>query len=316
MNILVVRLGAMGDVIHALPAVGALKRIPGARVTWVIDPRWTPLLDANPDIDEIVPMDRRSWSSVRSCWTALRRQHFDIAIDFQGLVKSALVAFLSGADCAFGFDRSQAREGAAAVFYSSTIRAESAHVVDRNVELARAAGAPDGPISFAIPPGSPEGELPDRPFVLACPLAGWKSKQWPLEFYSAVSVQLIREGSVMVVNGPEAARAELEQVRGAVVHTSGISGLIDASRRAAAVLGVDSGPLHVAAALGKPGVAIFGPTDPARNGPYGGTIRVLRDSSARTTYKRGAEIDASMRAITPEIVTAVLSGLLRTEVLG
>ena len=82
------------------------------------------------------------------------------------------------------------------------------------------------------------------------------------------------------------------------------------------MLGVDSGPLHVAAAVGKPGVAIFGPTDPARNGPYGGTIRILRDPSARTTYKRSADIDSSMRAITPEIVTAVLSGLLRTEVLG
>ena len=95
----------------------------------------------------------------------------------------------------------------------------------------------------------------------------------------------------LVLNGPPGS---------GLAHISGLPGLIDATRRAAAVIGVDSGPLHIAAALGKPGVAIFGPTDPARNGPYGDSLKVLRAPSAETTYKRGASIDPAMRAISPE----------------
>jgi heptosyltransferase-1 len=113
-----------------------------------------------------------------------------------------------------------------------------------------------------------------------------------------------------VVNGPPGAAARLAEVRGAVAHCSGIPGLVNATRRAAAVVGVDSGPLHLAAALGKPGVAIYGPTDPARNGPYGGTIRVLRAPGAPTTYRRQAEPGESMRAIGVEEVWAVLRPLL------
>ncbi len=100
-------------------------------------------------------------------------------------------------------------------------------------------------------------------------------------------------------------------VRGAQIHLSGIGGLIDATRRGHAVIGVDSGPMHLAAALSKPGVAIFGPTDPASHGPYGGSLRVLRSPDAVTSYKRREEIDESMRAITPGMVLEALEGALR-----
>ncbi len=113
----------------------------------------------------------------------------------------------------------------------------------------------------------------------------------------------------LVVNGP--APPGLAEIAGARLHVSGLSGLIDATRRAAAVIGVDSGPLHLAAALSRPGVAIFGPTDPARNGPYGNSIRVLRSISAVTTYKRGTEIDTSMRKISPDEVFEALRASLR-----
>jgi heptosyltransferase-1 len=112
----------------------------------------------------------------------------------------------------------------------------------------------------------------------------------------------------LVLNGSFDSAAALASVRGARVHLSGISGLIDATRRAHAVIGVDSGPMHLAAALGKPGVAIFGPTDPARNGPYGGSLRVLRSGDAITTYKRRAN-DAAMRAIGAAAVVEALAGL-------
>src|SRR6185437_6495745 len=164
-------------------------------------------------------------------------------------------------------------------------------------------GAPQ----FPLPQGRAEGELPEGDFVLASPLAGWRAKQWPLAYYRDLAALLARDfGMPLVVNGPESARAELAEVVGALSHFSGVPGLVDATRRAAAVGGVDSGPLHIAAALGKPGVAIFAPTDPARTGPYGGSIQVLRSAEAKTTYRRGSDYDPSMLAIQPGEVLEAL----------
>jgi heptosyltransferase-1 len=140
---------------------------------------------------------------------------------------------------------------------------------------------------------------------LACPLAGWTSKQWPLEYYEALAGMIRSQlGMPLVLNG---APGELPEAGWAVRHESGIAGLIDVTRRAALVVGVDSGPLHMAAALSKCGVAIFGPTDPARNGPRGGDFQVFRAEGVATTHRRGDVIDASMRAITPEQVFAALA---------
>jgi heptosyltransferase-1 len=175
-------------------------------------------------------------------------------------------------------------------------------VVDRNLELAADAGAVSILRTFPLPDGTPEGELPDTPFVLASPLAGWRAKQWPLAFYSRLATRLERELELtLVLNGPPEA-GEFASIPAAVPHHSSVAGLIHATRRAAAVLGVDSGPMHLAAALGKPGVAIFGPTDPARNGPYGDSIEVLRSLRAATSYKRLSTIDPSMREIDPDRV--------------
>jgi heptosyltransferase I len=300
-------LGAMGDVVHALPVAATLKQnFPKCRLTWAVEPKWAPLLDDNPYIDHVLAVNRRSWRSLRSAWSALTNSRFDVAIDLQGLIKSALVARISGAPTRIGFHRSQAREPLAARLYTRETETTSAHIVDRCLELAQAAGASRICREFPIPSGRPEGELPPSRFVLACPLAGWTSKQWPSEYYRALAQALKEDGSVLVVNGPPSARVELQQIKDAHVHLSGIQGLIDATRRAAAVIGIDSGPLHLAAALAKPGVALFGPTDPARNGPYCATITVLRDPNAITTYKRGRTIDPSMRAITPEVVLNAL----------
>ena len=120
------------------------------------------------------------------------------------------------------------------------------------------------------------------------------------------TVAVVPADMPLVVNGPPESKEILEQMRGVHVHLSGLSGLIDATRKAYAVVGVDSGPMHLAAALAKPGIAIFGPTDPARNGPYGGSLRVLRSPSAVTTYKRLSNDDA-MRAITPAAVADALA---------
>jgi heptosyltransferase-1 len=299
-RILVVRLGAMGDVIHTLPAAASLSLIPDAHVTWIVDPKWAVLLEANPTIDSIIPFDRHDWRSFRQIWSRLREKRFDLAVDFQGLIKSAIVARVSGAEGLYGYARP--RERSAALLYSHRAKPVATHVVEQHLELALLAGAPRRATEFTLPRGDEDGTLPSGEFVLANPLAGWKAKQWPLEYYTHLAQHVN-----LVVNGAPSARAELEQVRGAHIHLSGIGGLIHATRRARAVVGVDSGPLHLAAALGKPGVAIFGPTDPARNGPYGGSLRVLRARDAETTYKRGGEISGSMRSVTPEQVLEALA---------
>jgi heptosyltransferase-1 len=309
-RILVVRLGAMGDLIHALPAVASLKRtVLGARVVWAVAPRWAPLLEANPDVDRLIEVDRGSLAGLRRARRELRAEPFDLAVDFQGLLQSSLVASASRAKSIYGFGA--ARERAAGLLYTRRVAVSADHVVDRNLELALAAGAGKPVIDFPLPPGSPEQPLPDGDFVLACPLAGWGGKQWPLDAYTELARRLDRELKIpLVVNGPPSSADSLERIERAMLRLSGVSGLIHATRRAAAVVGVDSGPIHLAAALGKPGVAVFGPTDPARNGPYGGSIRVLRSPSAATTYKRGAAPDPSMREVTPADVFAALEAQL------
>jgi heptosyltransferase I len=311
-RILVVRLGAMGDVIHALPAVASLKHsFPHSHVTWVMRSRWMPLVEGNPFLDDVIPLDR-DLRGFGTAWRRLRRERFDLAVDLQGLVQSALVAAAARPDKIVGFHRSQARERWAALFYSTSVATGAAHIVDRNLELVAAAGASSLLRTFPLPEGKPEGRLPEGRFVLACPLAGWSSKQWPLEFYA----DLARRIDVpLVVNGPPEAAEILASIRGVQVHLSGLEGLIDATRRAHAVIGVDSGPMHLAAALSKPGVAIFGPTDPARNGPYGGSLRILRCPEAVTTYNRTAG-DESMRAIHPDTVAEALTAALAGKAAG
>src|SRR6185312_5990951 len=201
-----------------------------------------------------------------------------------------------------GYDAGFAREKPASWFYSTTVRPKSAHVVDQALELAAAAGADKIAAGvFPLPAGAPEGTLPEGAFALACPLAGWTSKQWPLEYYERLARML---KITLVLNG---APGTVPAVPGTIAHESGIPGLIDATRRAALVIGVDSGPLHMAAALNKSGAAVFGPTDPMRNGPYGGDFEIFRTSGVETTHRRGDTIDPSMQAITPEQVFAALA---------
>jgi heptosyltransferase-1 len=302
-RILVVRLGAMGDIIHALPAVASLKRnYAGSRLTWIVEPKWAPLLEDNPFIDRVVLLRRNTLAGLFESWRSLRAERYDFAVDFQGLIKSAVVASAAHPDRIFGFHQTQLRERAAALFYSNRTASGAAHVVDRNLDLAAAAGANTLLRTFPLPAGRPEGALPPGDFVLASPLAGWRAKQWPMEHYQALAARLEGElGIPLVLDGPPGSGLD---------HCSGLPGLIHATRRAAAVVGVDSGPLHLAAALGKPGVAIYGPTDPARNGPYGDSLRVLRSPAAVTTYKRGRSIDESMRAVSPAQVFEALTAMI------
>jgi heptosyltransferase-1 len=300
-SILIVRIGAMGDIIHALPGVASLRKtFPAARITWVVEPRWAVLLTGGGLVDRIVEFHRHepaTWAATRA---ELLREKYDLAVDFQGSIKSALVARAAGPAKLFGYGVGIARERPAVWFYSHPVRTKAKHVVDQGLDLAAAAGATARVEAFPLPAGTPEGDLPDEPFVLASPLAGWTSKQWPMEYFGRLAKALRMP---FVLNG---APGGVPDIPGTWKHESGIPGLIHATRRAALVVGVDSGPLHLAAALGKAGVAIFGPTAPARNGPRSGDFAVFRQPEAATTHRRGTEIDVSMRAISPEMILPAL----------
>jgi heptosyltransferase I len=312
-RILVVRLGAMGDIIHTLPAVAFLKQShPSSLLTWLVEPRWAPLLEANPYVDRVVLLHRQTFAGLVETRRELRTAHYDFAVDFQGLLKSAMAASAASPDRLYGFHQSQVRERLAGLFYSHKTLSRSAHVVDRNLELAAACGGgrihPEHHL-FPLPPGRPEGDLPPGDFVLASPLAGWGSKQWPMSHYRSLTARLRRElGIPLVLDGPPG--ADFSAAEDAIPHHSSLPGLIYATRQATAIVGVDSGPLHLAAALGKPGVAIFGPTDPARNGPYGDSLHILRTPGTATTYKRGTAIDPSMQNISPDEVFEVLRAVI------
>ncbi len=309
-RVLVIRMGAMGDILHALPAVASL-RAAGFRMTWIVKPQFRELLDGGGAAEEIVEMRRGSLGGLVASIREMRRRRFDLAVDFQGLLQSAVVARLSRAPRILGFDRNLLREPAAALFYHERVRSAAEHVIEQNLDLAVAAGARQRALEFPLPEGREEGELPRGAFVLASPFAGWGSKQWPLERWLELA-SLVRSdlGLPLVFNIAPGQAGRLGKSGDFGVHVSSIAGLIHATRRAAAVAGVDSGPMHLTAALGRPGVAIYGPTDPRRNGPFSPAIRVLRDTAARTTYRRGESPDESMLAITARQVAGALREVL------
>jgi heptosyltransferase-1 len=305
----------MGDIVHAMPAAAAL-RANSSSVSWLVEARWKPLLEGAGLADELLILDRGSAGGFAGSLRALRSREYDAAVDLQGLLKSAIPAWLSRSARRFGYDTPWLREKAAGLFYTDRIRVSSSHIVDQHLELARAAGAAAAAPVFSLPPGAPEGSLPEGPFVLASPAAGWKAKQWPLERYEELARLLQEEMDLALVLNTSSEGAGLPG-NVAHVHVSGIPGLIHATRRASAVVGVDSGPLHLAAALGVPGVGIYGPTDPQRNGPYGGSIQVLRSPRAVTSYQRHDEIAACMREISArQVMEALRDSLARRAVLS
>src|SRR5215472_6659403 len=197
-RILIVRLSSMGDVIHALPAAASLKAsFPKSHLAWVIRPRWAPLLENNRYVDEVIPFNRTR-TGAANLWKKLRAKKFDLVVDLQGLIQSAMVAKGAGAREIVGFAREQAREKLASLAYSKRVLTEGPHRVDSYLQLARAAGAKKLLREFPLPMGLPEGSLPSGNFVLASPFAGWGSKQWPIEYYSELARSL---DIPLVVNG-------------------------------------------------------------------------------------------------------------------
>jgi len=323
---LLVRLGSMGDVIHAIPAASALRdTFPGARIDWVVEPRWARLLEGNPDLNEVVSVDRKSAGGIMAAVRKLRAAKYSCAIDFQALYKSALLAFASGAPRRIGFQSSYAREGLASHFYTDRLNPRGAHKVEHNLTLAEAGGARKSTPRFplAVCPADDERvarELPNHrlgEFFVLNPGGGWRSKCWPAERYGELHRNLAERygwrGVVTFGPGEEGLAREVVETAGnppPVAIPLGLGPLMALMRRAKFVVSADTGPLHLASALGAPVVGLFGPTDPSRNGPYSSDSSrdvVLRNPrDCETTYRRGKTYSPAMLSITvPQVANAI-----------
>jgi lipopolysaccharide heptosyltransferase I len=348
-RILIVRLSAMGDVIHTLPAAQALREaFPQAFIGWLIEERWAELVCApgsprrgarsslRPLVDQVHTVNLKVWGKwpwsisnlqrAATVWNDVRGVHYDAAVDLQGAIRSAVLARLSGARVVYG--AAEPRESPASLWYTRKVLARGRHVVEQNVSVAEAVFgrelkpsaqhiACDLPCDSQIQARTEEGLALRhvRDFAILNPGAGWGAKRWPAERYGEVACKLANAGITPLVNyGPgeeDLFHAVLAASGGRARPTKGpITELIALTRRARLFIGGDTGPLHLAAALRVPVVAIYGPTDPARNGPYGTRSIVLRSAESRTSHARRAATDEGLLAIGSDEVLAAAHRLL------
>jgi heptosyltransferase I len=323
---LIVRLGSLGDIIHAIPAAAALRAaLPSAQIDWLVDPRYVELIQLVTAVNHAVPVDPRA-GMIRlfATLSELRRRKYKVAIDFQGLIKSATMARMAGAERLVGFPQAELREKAARAFYShapETIRA--AHVVHKNLELVSALGIKTGEPSFPLNiPRTRAVEEVERgfggaPYALINPGAAWPNKRWPPERYGAVAAA-IRERfgwPSLVLWGPRE-----QALAAAVVGASGgaavlapptsIVDLFGIAKGALIAVSGDTGPLHIAGAVGTPVVALFGPTKAERNGPWSAAdVVVARTERCVCLYQR--ECRRSSPCIDEIAVAEVTAALAR-----
>src|SRR5882672_2286935 len=342
-RLLIVRLSAMGDIIHTLPAVAALREaFPDATLGWAVEERWSELLctlrypRAGPRSPERPLVDRVHTVNTKASRHALFSLHtrqqmsaalselrgigYDAAVDFQGAVRTALFARGSGAAVVYG--DVQPRENIARMWYTRQVRTAGMHVVQQALSLAQALMQPSAPtprVEFPVDPDAENritvlaGEA--RDFAILNPGAGWGAKQWPPERYGSVASELTKDGLRSLINygpGEENLAAAVESASAGAARkiSCSISELIALTRRARLFIGGDTGPMHLAAALQVPVVTIFGPTNPARNGPFGTASIVLRSASSMTSHARHREPEKGLLEISPEEVISAARKLL------
>ncbi len=335
----------MGDILHALPGVTALRmEHPDWTIGWAVEPRWQALFRAGsgseargsamPLVDRIHLVNAKSWgrrplhpemlSEIRSLRRELRESRYDVCVDLQGAVRSAVIGRWAGAARMIGED--QPREKVARWWFSERVVTAGRHVIEQATDVLNAIAGGELPlVQPALPRDAAaeawvEGLLRGRvaPFALISPGAGWGAKRWPAERYGLVAKGLAERGLGVVVNaGPEEARLAAELVQAsdgvAIPAIPKLGELIELTRRSSLFIAGDTGPLHLACALGKPVVGIFGPTDPERNGPFGCQFRVLRHPESKRDHSRRSQPEAGLLTITPEAVLAAVDELLKAN---
>ena len=335
-RILIIKLSAIGDIIHTLPAVAALRRAyPEAWLAWIVEKAGASLLRGNPDLDELITVDTRAWRAnwwmgLRHAWYVtrhLRRASFDLCIDFQGLLKSGVFTYLSGAPRRLGLPGQRCREPLSAVFTNihGPLSDASRHIVDQLVELLQPVGVATPERRFTIPLSEADeyfaervwrelGLRSDVPVVVLYPGAAWQTKRWGELNFARLNDALIRRFQVrtLLTWGP-GEEPLIQRVVRATAYTPAIAPATTLLQLAAiiargrAFVGGDTGPLHLAAAVGTPTVALFGPSDPRRNGPYGlGHVILQRQLPCSNCYQRtcnhweclpGIEVDTVVDAV-------------------
>lgn len=282
-RILVIKMSSLGDLFHALPAVRCLKTGLGATVDWVVQPEYGPLVKCFPDVSRIIPFPRRGfWGQLGEFRRELRRSEYDVIVDLQGLLKSALVAWLARGGRRIG--PSFCREGSR-IFYSAVAGPANRerHAVDEVLDIVRYLGlevpkVPEFPVVF---PKLPRKELSPRVAILPC--SRWATKNWPAERFGEVARGLVeRAGATVFVVGAASDLEAGKQIERAaarnVINLCGRTSLVELGsllQEMDLAVSVDSGPMHMAAAVGVPVLAVFGATDPRRTGPYGPRHRVI-----------------------------------------
>jgi heptosyltransferase I len=349
-RLLIVRLSAMGDVIHALPAAQALRQaFPNAMIGWLIEERWAELLCApgtprrgprsaqRPLADWVHPVSLTGWrkslftiataQQIAKVWNDVRSARYDVAVDLQGAIRSAVLARWSGARVVYG--AAEPRESPASLWYTRRAIARGAHVhvIDQNLSIASAVAGRELSVPRVEFPRDVEAErrIEQRlveagvgEFAILNPGAGWGAKRWPAERYGRVARALAEDGVRAILNcGPgeeDLAREAAAASEGAATPMKcSITELIALTRRALLFIGGDTGPMHLAAALQVPVVAIFGPTDPARNGPYrtsNARSVVLRNPASPTTHARRSQPDQGLLEIGVDAVVDAARTLL------
>ena len=315
---LIVRLGALGDIVHAIPVAAALKRaFPSARVDWLVSAKHREILDLVPVIDRrLVVNDRGDAAGGRSLVAAvreLRRSRYDIAFDLQGLMKSALLARLSGAARVIGFSASYAREALARAFYTDTYDPgrggmfdprETRHVVDINLGLLSlidlTVSRPEFPLERTeSAPARRAAELTGGRYALLNTGAAWPNKRWPPERFGQLAAALRdRQGLMSIIlwgPGEEAlAHQAVAAASGAAVASdrTTVVDVVELARGAAVMVSGDTGPTHLAGAVGTPLVGLYGPTRPSRNGPMAADDEtVSRDAVCQCHHLRRCKLD-------------------------
>ncbi len=333
-RILIIKPSALGDIVHALPVASMLRgRFPHAEISWIVNDTYRRLLENHPDLDEVIPLERRliarnpvaGWRSITKFINGIRKRRFDLVIDLQGLLRTGLIAGASGARWKVGLRT--AREGSR-WFYNVVLPddAWNIHAVDRYWMVARVLGAGEEAKEFRLPSLDRERNrwlaklagLP-RPWVMMNLGTRWETKRWPVEHFATVGqhIVLTSGGSIVLVGSPDEGKLAQEFLlhwSNQVVSTVGMTTL----RELAAVLSLadlvvsnDSGPLHLAAAMGKPVLAPFTCTSPVRTGPYGqpeGAV-LTHVPCAASLLKRCSHM-MCMRELTPIRLIPALDRLL------
>ena len=325
-SILIVRTSALGDVVQALPVLTALRRhLPSARIGWVVEAAFASLLAGREDLDEVIqvrlrqwrrrPLSRRTFREVGEALGRLDRFAPEVVLDLMGNHKAGVISALTLADRRLGLGRAWRREPSSAVWLSETVPANGDHAVDRMLSVLDGLGLPREAAEFGAA-GLPDPVLPvelgEGPFAVVLPGAAWENKRYPAAWWGEVAALLAAAPGLptLVAAGPgeEDLAAAVEKAAGGAARSLPVLGLPELAallRRASLVLGGDTGPVHLAHALGAPVCCVMGPTDPDRHGPYEAPERaVFRRLPCSFCHRRLPGVKACLLELPPEKVAA------------